>query len=95
VKTIEVQIYDQTYQLRGDLDEEYVARLGTFVDRKMRAAAGKARTVDSQRAAVLAAVNIADELFAAQERIARLESELGPRAQRCLELVEQALRDSA
>lgn len=91
MKTVQVEIYDHTYNLRGDLDEAYVAELARYVDRKMRGVAGAARMVDSARAAVLAAVNIADELFAARLRIEQLEKDLRPRAQRCLELVEQAL----
>ncbi len=42
---------------------EYVARLATYVDEKMRAAADSTPTGDSLRLAVLTALNVADELF--------------------------------
>jgi cell division protein ZapA len=44
-----------------------VARLATYVDEKMRAAADSTPTGDSLRLAVLAALNIADELFRMRE----------------------------
>jgi len=59
--SISVDIYDQTYHLRGQ-DTDYVRRLADIVDSKMRAVASHGKTVDSLRVAVLAALNIADEL---------------------------------
>ena len=56
-----VDIYDQIYQLRG-VTPEYIERLASVVDLKMRAVAAHGATVDSLRVAVLAALNLADEL---------------------------------
>ena len=68
---ITVEIYDQMYHLRGS-DPEYLARLAELVDGKMRAVAAHGGTVDSLRVAVLAALNIADELECLRERYAAL-----------------------
>jgi cell division protein ZapA len=94
-KTVKVEIYDQTYHIRGELDEDYVAELAQFVDGKMRSVAEATRTVDSLRVAVLAALNIADELHTARGQQREIEGPLRQRTERCLALVEQALRDSA
>ena len=94
-KTIRIEIYDQSYNLRGDLEEAYVKELARFVDEKMRNVAEATRTVDSLRVAVLAALNIADELHALRNRQQELETSLHERAERCLTLVEQALKQSA
>lgn len=64
---IAVDIYDQTYNLRGD-DVEYIRRLADIVDSKMRAVASHGKTVDSLRVAVLAALNIADELATLEQK---------------------------
>jgi cell division protein ZapA len=56
-----VSIYDQTYHLRGQ-DPNHIRQLADLVDSKMRAVATQGRTVDSLRVAVLAALNLADEL---------------------------------
>ena len=58
---IRVDIYDQQYTIRGDLDREYIQKLAKYLDGKMRVIAERTRTVDSLRVAVLAALNITDE----------------------------------
>jgi cell division protein ZapA len=58
---VTVEIYDQTYHLSGQ-DAEHIRELAACVDAKMRAVAAQGRTVDSLRVAVLAALNLADEL---------------------------------
>jgi cell division protein ZapA len=58
---VTVCIYDQTYHLSGQ-DPEHIRQLAEMVDAKMRAVASQGRTVDSLRVAVLAALNLADEL---------------------------------
>ncbi len=60
-QSISVDIYDQIYHLRGS-DPAYIQRLADSVDAKMRAVSAHGNTVDSLRVAVLAALNIADEL---------------------------------
>lgn len=56
-----VSIYDQAYHLTGQ-SPEHIQKLAELVDAKMRAVAAHGRTVDSLRVAVLAALNLADEL---------------------------------
>jgi cell division protein ZapA len=58
---VTVEIYDQTYHLSGQ-DTEHIQQLAAQVDAKMRAVAAQGRTVDSLRVAVLAALNLADEI---------------------------------
>lgn len=62
-----VEIYDQVYQLRGT-DPQHIERLASIVDGKMRAVSAHGATVDSLRVAVLAALNIADELLTLRAR---------------------------
>lgn len=58
---VTVEIYDQTYHLSG-YDAAHIRQLAELVDAKMRAVAAQGSTVDSLRVAVLAALNLADEL---------------------------------
>jgi cell division protein ZapA len=67
-QSIAVDIYDQIYNLRGT-DPAYIERLAAIVDTKMRAVSAHGNTVDSLRVAVLAALNIADELCTARQRL--------------------------
>jgi cell division protein ZapA len=66
-QSVSVDIYDQVYHLRGT-DSAYIEQLAAMVDAKMRAVSAHGGTVDSLRVAVLAALNIADELCTARQR---------------------------
>jgi cell division protein ZapA len=70
-QSISVDIYDQVYHLRGT-DPAYIEHLAELVDSKMRAVSAHGGTVDSLRVAVLASLNIADELECLRERYAAL-----------------------
>lgn len=65
-EAVAVDIYDQIYRLRG-IDPTYIEHLAQIVDLKMRAVSAHG-TVDSLRVAVLASLNIADELEVMRER---------------------------
>ena len=92
---VKVQIFGQSYSIRGDLDERYVQDLAAYVDAKMRAIAEATSTVDTQKAAVLAALAIADELHSVRNERGDREEMLREQAERCLTLVERALKQTA
>jgi cell division protein ZapA len=73
--TVTVEIFDQSYRLRGQ-DSEYISQLAAVVDAKMRLVASQGKTVDSLRVAVLAALNIADELARSEEKLSELSGNL-------------------
>jgi len=58
---VQVEIYGQSYNLRGEGDSAYLQELARYVDRRMREVAEATATVDSLKVAILAALNIADE----------------------------------
>jgi cell division protein ZapA len=88
---MKIDIYDQSYNVQAAENEQYVADLAAYVDAKMRELAEATRTVDSLKVAVLAAVNIADELFTLRERQRHIEGPLRKRVEKCVALVERAL----
>lgn len=57
----EVEIFGQTYNVRGDGDPDYLTELARYVDARMREVAAEVTTVDPMKIAILAALNIADE----------------------------------
>jgi len=61
-QVVYVDIHGQTYAIRSDLDAKYIGELAAALDEKMRAAACELATADPLRIAVLAALNIYDEL---------------------------------
>jgi len=89
---IRVQIFGQTFSVHGDLDEAYVQKLAAYVNEKMSAIAQMAPTVDTQKVAVMAALAIADELHSLRFERGEREELLKEQAERCLNLVERALK---
>ena len=90
-RVIPVDIQGQRYPIRSTLDPEYVARLALYVDEKMRAAADTAPTGDSLRLAVLAALNIADELFRSRDATRDRDGRLAERAEELERLLDRVL----
>jgi cell division protein ZapA len=91
---VKIDIYDQSYNVNTDQDEEYLRELAAYVDGKMREVAEATRIVDSLKVSVLAALNIADELFSSRTRQQEIGGPLRERVQRCVALVEEALERS-
>ena len=84
----EVEIFGALYHVRGDKDPEYLQGLADEVDQKMREIAQQVSTVDTGKIAILAALNLTDELFQCrkhqegdrdevQEKIQELAGRLG------------------
>jgi cell division protein ZapA len=84
----QVAIFGASYALRGGKDDEYLRELAAVVDRKMREVADHSGSGDAARTAILAALNLADELLQHREqqsgerievkqRVARLAGTLG------------------
>ncbi len=91
---VPVEIHGQRYPIRSALDPEYVARLASYVDEKIRAAADSTPTGDSLRLAVLAALNIADELFRCRDVTHARSGEVAERAGELERLLDRVLMAS-
>ena len=63
-----VEIFGQTYNVRGEGDPDYLAELARFVDSRMREVASQVATIDPMKIAILASLNIADEFSRYREQ---------------------------
>lgn len=86
-----VEILGREYRIRGSADGDYVREVARFVDAKLREVSRGAAGQPADRVAILAAMNIADELFslrrAANEEISSIER----RAEGLISLIEEKL----
>jgi len=90
-QVVPVEIHGQRYSIRTSLDPEYVAHLAAYLGDKMRAAADSSAPTDSLRLAVLAALNIADELFRCQDYSGARDSAIAARAGEIERLLDSVL----
>ena len=88
---VSVEIRGLRYPIRSSLDAQYVTELASFVDEKMRSASETTPSSDLLRLAVLAALNIADELFRCQEAQQERRGALAERTKALERLVDAAL----
>ena len=98
---MEVTIFGQRLRVRGDADPELTLRLAEYVDQKMREAVPSTMNAANvlynerlARVAILAALNIAEELF--QLRAAKDEDKnlIEEKASALLTLLEKELQPS-
>ena len=80
---VKVRIGSEEYSLRSDRPEEYTRAVAEHVNRALKDVLSSGTIVESQKAAILAALAIADELFQARgaqtevvQRLERLTAEM-------------------
>ncbi len=65
---VEVRIFGQKYRIFAEEDPDQVRELAEYVDGKMEEIARQTRGVSALKIAILAALNITDELFRAKKQ---------------------------
>jgi cell division protein ZapA len=88
---VSVHINGQIYPIRSSLDQEYVARLAAYVDERIKVVTDATPSGDSVRVTVLAALNIADELFRCRDAVQARNGELAERTIELERLVDAML----
>jgi len=86
---VKVTIFGSEYAIRGDTDAEYIRRVAQYVDTKMKEVDESTSVKSSLKVAILAALNIADELF--RERAEKKELQVA--YERKLQLLASKLDD--
>ncbi len=92
-KPIEVDIYGQRLAIQGEADEIYVQELARFVEGQMHTVARNLTTTTPTKVAILAAINITDQLFQQQQLRQAGEAEVERRARGMMEDIEAQLED--
>lgn len=85
-QALNIEILGRSYQVRAEADPEYAQELARYVEGQMRGIAEKA-TADSLKVAILAALNIANDLFQARKAQEEHERRISERADALLRLV--------
>ena len=63
MRSVEVRILGQSYSIKTEENEEYIRSLAQYVDEKLKEIYSVAPNVSQNKATVMAAFGIADELF--------------------------------
>ena len=73
---VQVEIFGHSYTIRGEAQQEYILDVAAYVDRKMREITEKLPVASLSKVAILASLNIADELFKERSRRENEERDL-------------------
>jgi len=84
-----ITIFGQEYTIRGGDDPKYVQEIARYLDSRMREVSRNASQVSTVRVAILAALNITDELF--RERGKETTPAIAERTQRLLASLEATI----
>jgi len=90
-RVVHVDIQGQRYAIKSTLDPKYVGDIAAFVDQKMERVGQELATTDAVRLAVLAALNIADELFRTRHDSSGEAARLNSRAADIERIIDAAL----
>ena len=91
-RSITVTIAGQNFSLHSDNDEKVVKKLAASVDRRIRQINRAGRSFDSQKVAVLAALQLAEELHNEQEQAQAFKKEVRERGRALLKLLSRQAR---
>jgi cell division protein ZapA len=91
VKTTRVEIFGSEYSIRADADADYVKTIAAYVDAKMNEIAQKQSIVSSTKVAILAAINIADEVFQERRKREKTEMDVSMKARELSEVLAREL----
>ena len=89
-----VSIFGDEYRVSGEASGISIPELASLVNDKMAEVKSHSTTFDAKRIAVLAALNIADELFKEQARSEALVTQIKEKAAELSDHLENTLADN-
>lgn len=86
-----VEIMGREYKIRGAADASYIREVARYVDAKLREISQGSTPAASDRVAILAAINIADELFQLRRASNEEFSSIERRTQSLIRLLDDSM----
>ncbi len=90
--SVTVRIAGEEHTIRANAEPAYTRKCAKLVDERIREIRSKSGLIESHKAAILAALSIADEYFQAVDEAERIRKEAGARTADLLSRVEQGLK---
>ena len=91
--SVTVRIAGEEHTIRASAEPSYTRKCAELVDERIHQIRLQAGLIEGHKAAILAALSIADECFQAQGETERLRHELSERANALASRLQEAVRD--
>ena len=89
---VSISIFGQEYSVKAPADPEYILKIAEYLDGKMREVQpGFTTTQSSTRIAILAAMNITDELFNSRQSGESEDTEVEQKITSLIELIDESI----
>jgi len=89
---VRVNIYGQEYTVKSKADRAYIISVANYVNEKMEEVETSLQTVQTPiRVAILAAMNITDELFTANQEKDKIVSSVEEKAGFLIDIIDEKL----
>ena len=89
---VQISIFGQEYSVKAPADPDYIKKIAEYLDDKMREVqSGFSTTQSSTRIAILAGMNITDELFTARQSDESDNTEVEEKISSLIELIDDSL----
>jgi len=92
---LKVRIYGAEYSIRGEADANYIKAIAEYLDSKMRDVDKNVRVDSSLKVAILASLNIADELFRERQEKEHLRIQLEDKLKELNALIDRQISDDS
>ncbi len=89
--SVKVNIYGTEYPVKGEAEAGYIEEVARYVDGKMKEVADSLSVKSTTKVAILAALNITDELFTLRSEQGDLSGELDRRLGRLSDRLAEGL----
>jgi cell division protein ZapA len=93
--SVTVRIAGEEHTIRASAEPEYTRKCAKHVDDRIHQIRVQAGLIEGHKAAILAALSIADEFFQAEEDLSRVRGDTAERAVRLAERIERAIPATA
>ncbi len=90
-RLIEIKVLGQTYTVKTDSDEAHMQAVAQYVNEKVEEILKKTKSVSSLNVAILAALNIADDLLKEREKRVALLKEVGTKSRDLVEKIDSSI----
>lgn len=88
MSSVTVRIAGEEHTIRSTADADYTRRCARLVDERIREIRAKSGLIEGHKAAILAALSIADELFQAREETDAVRREVASRVTNVVRRIE-------
>ena len=89
---VQISIFGQEYSVKAPADPTYIKKIAEYLDGKMREVqSGFSSTQSATRIAILAGMNITDELFSTKQTDDAESSEAEEKISSLIELIDDSL----